>query len=286
MEPALLQQRVVRWGPNIQAFVLFIVLNHHRRNRFKFIFSPLFFVVAWRTRHGTSCSVWACHRQIQAEITFTGWSKYLRQQWTSTPSWWGRESKTKEWMLGKIVELPVKAVCYCSLVINLDDMKCGSRLSWEPFLFLCTFFIGWFSHGRNPAWRKSPFLASRGRCTSTPEWILIKMKLWSKCGWRSSLSHCCTLSPSTSYPASAPRTSAAPPTRLCTSEPVKPPLIPDTLASHPHVPSCRVKELSHHFSEMNPVRQKWIYTFFMYPFLSGDRIDGKRAVKRQLKYVV
>ncbi|TNM85313.1 hypothetical protein fugu_007584 [Takifugu bimaculatus] len=35
-----------------------------------------------------------------------------------------------------------------------------------------------------------------------------------------------------------------------------------------------VKELSHHFSEMNPVRQKWIYTFFMYPFLSGDRVDG------------
>ncbi|CAF98123.1 unnamed protein product [Tetraodon nigroviridis] len=37
---------------------------------------------------------------------------------------------------------------------------------------------------------------------------------------------------------------------------------------------ARVKELSHHFSEMNPVRQKWIYTFFMYPFLSGDGIDG------------
>ncbi|KAM7394590.1 hypothetical protein PAMP_021381 [Pampus punctatissimus] len=35
-----------------------------------------------------------------------------------------------------------------------------------------------------------------------------------------------------------------------------------------------VKELSHHFSEMNPVRQKWIYTFFMYPFLSGGRVAG------------
>lgn len=35
-----------------------------------------------------------------------------------------------------------------------------------------------------------------------------------------------------------------------------------------------VRELSHHFSEMNPVRQKWIYTFFMYPFLSGDRVAG------------
>ncbi|KAM9857099.1 uncharacterized protein ACBR49_000773 isoform 2-T2 [Aulostomus maculatus] len=39
-----------------------------------------------------------------------------------------------------------------------------------------------------------------------------------------------------------------------------------------------VKELSHHFSEMDPVRQKWIYTFFMYPFLSGDRVAG--CVKR------
>ncbi|XP_044203497.1 uncharacterized protein LOC122979809 [Thunnus albacares] len=35
-----------------------------------------------------------------------------------------------------------------------------------------------------------------------------------------------------------------------------------------------VRELSHHFSEMNPVRQKWIYTFFMYPFLSGERVAG------------
>ncbi|KAF1394728.1 hypothetical protein PFLUV_G00004160 [Perca fluviatilis] len=35
-----------------------------------------------------------------------------------------------------------------------------------------------------------------------------------------------------------------------------------------------VRELSHHYSEMNPVRQKWIYTFFMYPFLSGDRVAG------------
>ncbi|XP_076003783.1 uncharacterized protein LOC142996666 isoform X2 [Genypterus blacodes] len=35
-----------------------------------------------------------------------------------------------------------------------------------------------------------------------------------------------------------------------------------------------VRELSHHFSEMDPARQKWIYTFFMYPFLSGDGIAG------------
>ncbi|XP_023154081.2 uncharacterized protein LOC111588137 isoform X2 [Amphiprion ocellaris] len=35
-----------------------------------------------------------------------------------------------------------------------------------------------------------------------------------------------------------------------------------------------VKELSHHYSEMHPVRQKWIYMFFMYPFLSGDRVAG------------
>lgn len=39
--------------------------------------------------------------------------------------------------------------------------------------------------------------------------------------------------------------------------------------------SCRVSELSHYYSEMNPVRQKWIYTFFMYPFLSGERVAGK-----------
>lgn len=110
------------------------------------------------------------------------------------------------------------------------------------------------------------------------------MKPWSKCGLRSSLSRCCIPSPSTSCPASAPRTSAAPPTRLCTSKPMKPLWTP-TVASHPHVSSCRVKELSHHFSEMNPVRQKWIYTFFMYPFLSGDRINGKRPVKWPLKYV-
>ncbi|KAA8595275.1 hypothetical protein FQN60_012410, partial [Etheostoma spectabile] len=35
-----------------------------------------------------------------------------------------------------------------------------------------------------------------------------------------------------------------------------------------------VRELSLYYSEMNPVRQKWIYTFFMYPFLSGDRVAG------------
>ncbi|XP_008296599.1 uncharacterized protein LOC103369623 [Stegastes partitus] len=35
-----------------------------------------------------------------------------------------------------------------------------------------------------------------------------------------------------------------------------------------------VRELSHHYSEMDPVRQKWIYMFFMYPFLSGDKIAG------------
>ncbi|XP_038142794.1 uncharacterized protein mslnb isoform X5 [Cyprinodon tularosa] len=35
-----------------------------------------------------------------------------------------------------------------------------------------------------------------------------------------------------------------------------------------------VREISRHYSEMNPVRQKWIYTFFMYPFLSGDRVAG------------
>lgn len=35
-----------------------------------------------------------------------------------------------------------------------------------------------------------------------------------------------------------------------------------------------VREISHYYSDMNPVRQKWIYTFFMYPFLSGDRVAG------------
>lgn len=39
--------------------------------------------------------------------------------------------------------------------------------------------------------------------------------------------------------------------------------------------SSRVRELSSHFSEMNPVRQKWIYSFFMYPFLSGPDVAGK-----------
>ncbi|XP_031666949.1 uncharacterized protein LOC109885747 [Oncorhynchus kisutch] len=32
-----------------------------------------------------------------------------------------------------------------------------------------------------------------------------------------------------------------------------------------------VEELSDHFSEMDPIRQRWIYMFFMYPFLSGER---------------
>ncbi|XP_053273901.1 uncharacterized protein LOC128435137 [Pleuronectes platessa] len=35
-----------------------------------------------------------------------------------------------------------------------------------------------------------------------------------------------------------------------------------------------VRELSLHYSHMEPVRQKWIYSFFMYPFLSGDRVAG------------
>ncbi|XP_045546583.1 uncharacterized protein [Salmo salar] len=35
-----------------------------------------------------------------------------------------------------------------------------------------------------------------------------------------------------------------------------------------------VEELSDHFSEMDPVRQRWIYMFFMYPFLSGERAAG------------
>ncbi|KAF6736458.1 hypothetical protein FQA47_009227 [Oryzias melastigma] len=35
-----------------------------------------------------------------------------------------------------------------------------------------------------------------------------------------------------------------------------------------------IKELSQHYSEMNPAQQKWIYTFFMYPFLSGDGAYG------------
>ncbi|XP_030598784.1 uncharacterized protein mslnb [Archocentrus centrarchus] len=35
-----------------------------------------------------------------------------------------------------------------------------------------------------------------------------------------------------------------------------------------------VEELSNYYSEMEPVRQKWIYTFFMYPFLSSERVAG------------
>ncbi|XP_051940160.1 uncharacterized protein LOC127613259 isoform X1 [Hippocampus zosterae] len=35
-----------------------------------------------------------------------------------------------------------------------------------------------------------------------------------------------------------------------------------------------VKELSRHFYEMNPARQKWIYSFFMYPFLSRNGVAG------------
>ncbi|XP_061534693.1 uncharacterized protein LOC133403640 [Phycodurus eques] len=35
-----------------------------------------------------------------------------------------------------------------------------------------------------------------------------------------------------------------------------------------------VKELSQHFSEMIPARQKWIYSFFMYPYLSRNGVNG------------
>lgn len=92
------------------------------------------------------------------------------------------------------------------------------------------------SHYRNPARRESRFSAWTGSWISTPVWILIKMKPWSKCGWRSSLSRCCAPSPSTSYPASAPRTSAAPPTRLCMSKPAHTkPLLTPTVPSHPRL---------------------------------------------------
>ncbi|CAB1454988.1 unnamed protein product [Pleuronectes platessa] len=42
-----------------------------------------------------------------------------------------------------------------------------------------------------------------------------------------------------------------------------------------------VRELSLHYSHMEPVRQKWIYSFFMYPFLSGDRVAGCASRKRE-----
>lgn len=177
-------------------------------------------------------------------------------------------------MLWKTAAKPVGAVL---LLFYFQHPKITSNeqisrpSSLLPHLHSCLIL----SHCRSPAWREFRFSACRGRCTSTPKWILIRMKLWSKCGWRWSLSHCCTPSPSTSCPASAPRTSAAPPTRTCTPEPQSKTPLTSPVAAHPHVSSRRVKELSHHFSEMNPVRQKWIYTFFMYPFLSGDRVDGK-----------
>ncbi len=38
-----------------------------------------------------------------------------------------------------------------------------------------------------------------------------------------------------------------------------------------------VKELSQHFSGLDPVRQKWIYSFFMYPFLSRNTSSGNAS---------
>ncbi|TNN40069.1 hypothetical protein EYF80_049764 [Liparis tanakae] len=35
-----------------------------------------------------------------------------------------------------------------------------------------------------------------------------------------------------------------------------------------------VRELSYYYSEMSPARQQWIYTFFMHPFLSAERVAG------------
>lgn len=185
-------------------------------------------------------------------------------------------------MRGMLLKTAAKPVGVVLLLFYFHDLKLTSneQISRPPSLLLHLHSCLIWSHCRSPAWRESRFSACRGRCTSTPEWILIRMKLWSKCGWRWSLSRCCTPSPSTSCPASAPRTSAAPPIRTCMSEPQHlKPLLTSPVAAHPHVSSRRVKELSHHFSDMNPVRQKWIYTFFMYPFLSGDRVDGKPPAK-------
>lgn len=50
--------------------------------------------------------------------------------------------------------------------------------------------------------------------------------------------------------------------------------------------SCSVKGFSQHFSEMSPVKQKWIYTFFMYPFLSGDRVAGKTSMLIMLMLII
>lgn len=210
----------------------------------------------------------------------------------STPSWyWEMGVNKKQWKerVGNVLPYQSERFFIVFFVIIFRLQQMTKQLFHEDrfhFLHLRHQLI--VSHYRNPAWRESRFSAWRGPCISTPQWILIKMKLWSKCGWRSSLSHCCTPSPSTFCPASAPRTSAAPPTRLCRCRPAEPPSAPycprSTLCLL--MSSCRVKELSHHFSEMNPVRQKWIYMFFMYPFLSGDGIDGKHPVQWQLKYAV
>ncbi|XP_023814448.1 uncharacterized protein LOC110013628 [Oryzias latipes] len=35
-----------------------------------------------------------------------------------------------------------------------------------------------------------------------------------------------------------------------------------------------LRELSYHHSELTPAQQKWIYTFFMHPFLSGEGVQG------------
>ncbi len=120
-------------------------------------------------------------------------------------------------------------------------------------------------------------------------WICREASVWtritsSKHGWTSSSLLCCRPSPETSSHASATETSAAAPTRLCTKAFKK------TRSWFPCACVCciydclylfccvySVKELSQHFSGLDPVRQKWIYSFFMYPFLSRNTSSGNAS---------
>lgn len=154
----------------------------------------------------------------------------------------------------------------------------NSSLHHTPFFF---FFWSFNSHHKTP--QKSsmtgvPFLSLQGALELNPQvdplhneplvqmWLEIKIKPLLKSITKGFLSCLSTKRFSCS-----------------TYQTVYVPVKPVVLSSSPsHVwlfsansSSSRVRELSRHFSGMNPVRQKWIYSFFMYPFLSGPDVAGK-----------
>lgn len=106
----------------------------------------------------------------------------------STPSWWGCESKAMEWMLWKIVELPVKAVCYWSLFIILDNMKWGSSCFMETISVLLDVLHRLIFPWQKSSMKRVPILSLKGALHLNPRvdpyqseavvqmWMEVKLK--------------------------------------------------------------------------------------------------------------